>query len=408
MLKRTLYVAVVLGVLASTAVGAGITYIEEAIVGGTTPTNPGDPVYGNTPYLVGSLSSDGRFVGITRAYQLPDLRWFNAASVYDTMTNTYGTLRIQSGHGSTRGVENLNGLPLAIVAEGNNNAATWKKGTREAGGETAGYLDGSAVGLTGNSNAMAMDANGNGWMVGGTIATNNARGWRITNGVVNATAAFNYQSYDGKNIFNGVSVSGLAVGNFQSGGDRPYLANLNGVGTDTHTLASFGSDNHGQANAISSNGLWAGGYFLDAETANISNGFRNAVDATLATGGVTEKLFPFGFDPDVAQQSNVFDIANDGTAVGFSYDPTAGYRATLWAAGSNQGVLVFDILTSLGVDMSEWQSLERVVSISDDGLTIAGRGVPVGGGYGAFVAVIPEPVTIGLFVLGLPLLRRRR
>lgn len=369
-------------------------------------------------YLVGGLSADGRYVGISRyiewgANQTP----YDGPALYDTTTHTYLPHGLKSGHGAVRGVDALaDGTPVSLVVEVSNvGTASWRVGTYP--GDTNSYMDGAGS-IPGNSNAMAMGTDGNGWMVGGAYATNHARAWKITNGVVNSTAAYSAVHYGGKEVFNGVSRSGLAVGNWSDGQDRSMIRYVDGIGSGRAlNFGQISSSNRSQGNAMSSNGQWAGG-FVYVDDANTLNGWRLGIsptfpapdpDPTLSDGTYT-RLFPVDFDPGRVQQSNVFDIAEDGTAVGFSYDPDTSYHATLWAAGSDQGVRVWDILAGLGVDLSEWERLERAVSISDDGQTIAGRGILADGvTYSAFVAVIPEPSTISLLVLGgLFLLRRRR
>jgi hypothetical protein len=84
-------------------------------------------------------------------------------------------------------------------------------------------------------------------------------------------------------------------------------------------------------------------------------------------------LPPYGSDP----LSWGGDVADDGTCAGWSYGPEghdAGYDAAFWPGDTLQCVLVQDYLESLGVDTSEWTSLAKVYSISDDGHIVGGYG----------------------------------
>ncbi len=159
---------------------------------------------------------------------------------------------------------------------------------------------------------------------------------------------------------------------------------------------------------VSGDGAFAVGYAW-TDDASHGTGWRLDINDFPATDGTYTRLYPFGYDPTKVQQSNALDVANDGTAVGFSFGDGV-TSAAVWAAGSDQAILLYDWLVDLGVDMSGWDSLTHALAISEDGLTIAGQGnLAGGGGAAAFVAVVPEPATLSFLALGgLALLRRRR
>lgn len=361
-----------------------------------------------TPYLVGGMSADGQLVGVS----VNNGTW-DAPHLYNVATGTLTQLAIKSGHSAVRGVATWSGGgPVSSVVEVSN-ASTISART-PSGNPYLYNSAGTTNGVPGSHNTVSLDSNGNGWIVGGIHNSNNAAAWRVTGGVVAGNAVWDKAVYGGVERLNGVSHTGMAVGTWNSGG-RAYLAN---VAADTRRSLNFGqisTQNVSQGNAMSNNGLWAGGY-VNVDDANSLNGWRLQISPTFPAAnpdptlsdGIYTRLLPVGYDSTKAQASNVFGIADDGTAAGYSYDPATSYHATLWPAGSNQGVLLWDILTSLGVDLSGWTKLERVISISADGLTVAGRGVRVGGADAAFVAVIPEPATMVLLALGGLMLRRRR
>jgi len=408
MMKKIALSAALLALLSTAAMGASIQMISDAASGG-----------GNG-YLVGALSSDGRYVGISHTVTLPDGRVFDGPALYDASTGTYLDVKLKSGHGGVRGVETMSdGTPVMICVEHSNaDTASYRVGINAA----SGYLidNKGGLGKPGSFNAMAMDSNGNGWMVGSgeKSATLQGQGWQITNGSVNGTAAWAKKIAGGKVSLNGMSVAGLAVGTDSKAGrggttDGPVIA-LVATGGTGWIIAPFGADTKGQGHGISNNGYWATGYFNDAATVDPLHGFRNDVRRN-----ITQELFPVGFDPNEYQLSFGADAANNGHIVGYTYNAIkagnilSGYRATIWYNGApGQGYLLEEVLAGLGVDIhaAGFSYLERVIGISDDGTVVAGRAVRASdGAYVGFVATIPEPATLSFLALGgLPLLLRRR
>lgn len=93
--------------------------------------------------------------------------------------------------------------------------------------------------------------------------------------------------------------------------------------------------------------------------------------------------------------SEALDTSADGHVVvgvsgteAFIYDPANGMRP------------LRDYLAGLGLDIGRW-SLDSATAISDDGMTIVGRGINPFGQDEGWVAVIPEPTTALLLGAGL-------
>jgi hypothetical protein len=313
------------------------------------------------------------------------------------------------------------GTLLTVRSEySNDNAATY-----QAGSGTAAYLydQSSSIGEPGDHDAIAMDAAGNGWIVGSRNEPGQQEGlaWQITNGSVSTTAYWQQKiTSTGKTYLRGVSRDGLAVGydtRVGRGGteDGPIIAKVYDPNASMPeagwVIEPFGADTKGQGHGISSNGLWATGYFEDAASANLLHGFRNDV-----TENSTTELFPVGFDSNADQLSLGNDVADNGWVVGYSYNAKVegvtvpGYRATIWFDG-DQGQLLEQALMDQGVDVyaAGFQYLERAVAVSDDGMIIAGRGIDQDDEFVGFVAMLPEPGALTLFAVGaLPMLRRCR
>ncbi len=258
-------------------------------------------------------------------------------------------------------------------------------------------------------NALSLDpATGNGFLVGSRTHNKGKEGlaWRYTNGVANITAVWGKIANGVDTDMNGASYDGIAVGS----AGKPILADVANNG-NAWNIAAFAntSTGNGQGNGISADHMYATGYYQNLlNTDDSLHAFRHTYNL------ITEELLPAGGDLTGSQQSNGLDAANDGTVVGFSYAGAGvgsytGYRATVWLPGSTSGTLLQDILAANGVDMSAWSYLERCISVTPDGLTVAGRGVLVAdGSYRGFVATIPEPATaLFLGLGGLALLRRR-
>jgi probable HAF family extracellular repeat protein len=107
--------------------------------------------------------------------------------------------------------------------------------------------------------------------------------------------------------------------------------------------------------------------------------------------------------------SKALDVSGDGSLiVGLGAD--AGWwnpRATIWDDEHGMRLLQDVLVTEYGLGLPGW-TLERAEGISDDSLTIVGRGVNPAGYDEAWVVRIPEPATCALLALGSLLASRRR
>jgi len=103
--------------------------------------------------------------------------------------------------------------------------------------------------------------------------------------------------------------------------------------------------------------------------------------------------------------SVAYSVSLDGSVVGMG-TTDSGFEAFIWTEAkgirSVKGLLAVDC----GLDLEGWH-LYSAWDISDDGMTIVGRGINPEGMSENWIAVIPEPTTLWLFAFGGLLLRRR-
>jgi len=105
-------------------------------------------------------------------------------------------------------------------------------------------------------------------------------------------------------------------------------------------------------------------------------------------------------------QSSANDISADGSVIVGSANSGVS-EAVFWTEADGMRVLQDFLMNELGLDLTGWQ-LTNAFGISDDGLTIVGRGTNPDGISQGWIAVIPEPATGLLCLLGLAGLGLRR
>jgi probable HAF family extracellular repeat protein len=94
------------------------------------------------------------------------------------------------------------------------------------------------------------------------------------------------------------------------------------------------------------------------------------------------------------------------TIVGYDHDHGA-LRAIIWDEANGVRGLHELLEAELGLDLDRWH-LEEAWGVSADGTVIVGHGTNPAGRPEGWVAVVPEPSTLVLLVLGVPSLCRRR
>ena len=98
--------------------------------------------------------------------------------------------------------------------------------------------------------------------------------------------------------------------------------------------------------------------------------------------------------------------ANGSVIVGTSGTAIEDWKAFIWDSTHGMQNLQHLLVNSHGLDLTGWTLLEAT-AISADGRTIVGRGISPNG-YEAWIAVIPEPASLALAAVFLPLAAVRR
>lgn len=102
---------------------------------------------------------------------------------------------------------------------------------------------------------------------------------------------------------------------------------------------------------------------------------------------------------EAATSTQPEDVSFDGAIIVGRTLLSSGLTAVLWNA-ENEVVKLDVFLSTMGVDVSNWK-LESATGISADGMTIVGFGINPSGAREAWIAVIPEPRSAQLILLGL-------
>lgn len=113
-----------------------------------------------------------------------------------------------------------------------------------------------------------------------------------------------------------------------------------------------------------------------------------------------------GFLPGHAHSTARATSGDGSVVIGSSWMEQNQQEIFIWeqAAGMRN---LRDLLTSQGGDLTGWSQLFPS-DISDDGTVIVGHGLNPAGQIEGWVAVVPEPTSVALLAMGLPLLLRRR
>jgi uncharacterized membrane protein len=107
----------------------------------------------------------------------------------------------------------------------------------------------------------------------------------------------------------------------------------------------------------------------------------------------------FGTLPPEIYNSAPFSVSDDASVVVGQASTAMGSEAMIWTPSGGTQILRV-VLATLGVDLDGW-TLFDATSVSADGRTIVGNATKRGFGTRAFIAIIPEPGTGVLLLLGL-------
>ncbi len=285
----------------------------------------------------------------------------------------------------------FNGADKVIVG-GNSggNVSAWV-------GDTTGAGNWYSIG-SGTANCTSAAAN-NFWIGGSSGTSPSINAYRYKASSVSWSSLGLPSGYNPNAYIYGISDVGSYAGRAQYGGSGTGGARAAiGGGTLVGLRPLIGpqtTNNEGAANAISRNGSVAGGWSTASATIT-----RQGTIWTISSPNSPVAVPLLGTD----NYAEVQALNSDGTiAAGYARDlVNATRRIWIWDAVNGTqdlSAIIPDLATG-------WTNLS-VRGMSGDGLAITGDGT-YGGVTTAWVAVIPEPATIALVLLGLPLLRRRR
>ncbi len=221
----------------------------------------------------------------------------------------------------------------------------------------------------------------NRYIAGEHTKSQNALRWD-TNDLANPMYVLGF----GETFFTGVANDGACVGTDRHGIGATtkgaiYWTESGGV-QDIPPLAG-NTTTSAEGRGISDNGAWVTGLMYTDSGTPLYQAFRWSPGETSCLA-----LPPAGTDT----LSWATDLADDGTAVGWTWNGTDSYRACVWDT-AGQPHLLWDLLVAAGVDLSGWTKLTMAYSITPNAKYIAGYGTTAGTIVEGFVAEI-APITI--------------
>lgn len=102
------------------------------------------------------------------------------------------------------------------------------------------------------------------------------------------------------------------------------------------------------------------------------------------------------------------DVSADGTIVVGVGNSASGSEAFIWDSVNGMRSLQSVLTEDFGLDLTGW-TLNEALGVSNNGLTIVGRGINPNGFLEAWIATVPEPCAFAFLASGgLVLTRRRR
>ncbi len=184
----------------------------------------------------------------------------------------------------------------------------------------------------------------------------------------------------------GVSATGVVVGTNRDRNRRAIYSNIPAGIAVIPGDGGLRSEGFG----VSGNGQW----FSGLDYSDTTNVVYEAFVWEYGTAG----MILLGQHGPCDTRSVAYAVNNDRIAVGMSWNPSDGEVAVVWDNtglwdSTGQARRITELLSANGVDTSAWTKLNRALSISDDGMVIAGYGTWAADGSGrGFVARLTEPL----------------
>ncbi len=361
------------------------------------------------------ITPDGRFVGGTAGLGFGS-GGENTGFVYDATTGVIGHIVAGGYQACVDGIGYwTDGTTTKVVIEGDNGG--WQSMNAW---DTASNWDGTAqwakirrtnthaYGDNGGLNRMAGTSNSSTGLLHGVFQTNTQT---IYIDAFNGTGlgALDVKSTTNETTMNGISNAGKAVG--VRGGRCYYVGPYVGGTTPANGYIAAAPD-----------GTDAGSLYDIADDGSIMGGYGHVTGKTgwypfVYDGTTSFELPGLSSGSGYATNGVVYSISPNGDyAVGMDY--TKGYElAVMWDLRDMNNIVATDLTAfaaANGILGPFDGNLRRATAIginAEGNPVIAGVGVASSleaSGYTGFVLTIPEPATMGLLVLGLPLMFWRR